>query len=113
EAAGSCVVYGGRRIGKTALLKHLVETRNAPAEGTLVAFVVAQEIGSSHLPKKIWDDLQKALPTVFATRSLGSDQRKVAEEIERWPKADPRRRILVLIDEADAFVRADAAQSFA
>lgn len=113
EAAGSCVVYGGRRIGKTALLKHLVETRNAPAEGTLVAFVDAQEIGSSHLPKKIWDDLQKALPTVFDKRSLGSDQRKVAEEIERWLKADPRRRILVLIDEADAFVRADAAQSFA
>ncbi|MGU3559788.1 AAA family ATPase [Methylobacterium radiotolerans] len=113
EAAGSCVVYGGRRIGKTALLKHLVETRNAPAEGTLVAFVDAQEIGSSHLPKKIWDDLQKALPTVFDKRSLAADQRKVAEEIERWLKADPRRRILVLIDEADAFVRADAAQSFA
>ena len=113
EATGSCVVYGGRRIGKTALLKHLVETRNAPSEGTLVAFVDAQEIGSSHLPKKIWDDLQKALPAVFERRAPGADQRRIAEEIERWLKADPRRRILVLIDEADDFVRADAAQSFA
>jgi hypothetical protein len=113
EATGSCVVYGGRRIGKTALLKHLVETRNAPSEGTLVAFVDAQEIGSSHLPKKIWDDLQKALPAVFERRTPAADQRRIAEEIERWLKADPRRRILVLIDEADDFVRADAAQSFA
>lgn len=113
EAGGSCVVYGGRRIGKTALLKHLVATRNDPANGTLVAFVDAQEIGSSHLPKKIWDDLQKALPAIFEKKAVGSDPRRVAEEIERWLKADPRRRIVVLIDEADDFVRSDAAQSFA
>lgn len=112
ESGGSCVVYGGRRIGKTALLKHLVATRNDPANGTLVAFVDAQEIGSSHLPKKIWDDLQKALPAIFE-KAVGSDPRRVAEEIERWLKADPRRRIVVLIDEADDFVRSDAAQSFA
>lgn len=113
EAGGSCVVYGGRRIGKTALLKHLVATRDDPANGTLVAFVDAQEIGSSHLPKKIWDDLQKALPAIFERKAVGSDPRRVAEEIERWLKADPRRRIVVLIDEADDFVRSDAAQSFA
>ncbi|QRM35050.1 RNaseH domain-containing protein [Microvirga sp. VF16] len=112
DTHGSCVVYGGRRLGKTALLKHLQGTRNDPANGILVGFVDAQGIGhGQQLTRRIWEEIAKALPTIFQKHG-SMEPKRVIEEIQRWIDGDPRRRILLLIDEADTFVKADAAQEY-
>ena len=112
DTHGSCVVYGGRRLGKTALLKHLHGTRNDPENGILIGFVDAQGIGiGQQLTKRVWEEIARALPVIFSKHGA-TEPRKVIEEIQRWLDGSPRRRIILLIDEADTFVKADAAQGY-
>lgn len=108
---GSCIVYGGRRLGKTALLKHFKATQNDPDHGLLIGFVDAQGLGhGQRLTRQIWERISESLPTLF-NREV-SDPKRVVDTISTWLGGDPRRRIIVLIDEADDFVKADAAQNY-
>lgn len=113
DTEGSCVVYGGRRMGKTAILRHLRATRHDPDGGTLVAFVDAQEIGKGPtLTSRIWGEIVASLPEVFGKASAVTEPRRVRQEIKRWLDEDQRRRVLMLIDEADQFVVADASTNY-
>ncbi|MBY3265305.1 DUF3893 domain-containing protein [Rhizobium laguerreae] len=113
DTEGSCVVYGGRRMGKTAILRHLRATRHDEKAGTLVAFVDAQEIGKGPTPtNRIWVEIVASLPEIFGKTGSMTDAKKVRLEIKRWLEDDTRRRVLMLIDEADQFVVADASQNY-
>jgi hypothetical protein len=110
---GSCVVYGGRRLGKTALLRHIVERFHAPDNGILVPFVDAQGIGRVvGSARQIWIELAKALQPMLFTRGIPASPKQIQDEIETWLACDGRRRILALLDEADDLVVADAAQGY-
>ncbi|CAN7391058.1 RNaseH domain-containing protein [Rhizobium sp. LjRoot98] len=113
DTEGSCVVYGGRRMGKTAILRHLRATRHDEKAGTLVAFVDAQEIGKGPTPtNRIWVEIVASLPEIFGKTGSMTDAKKIRLEIKRWLEDDTRRRVLMLIDEADQFVVADASQNY-
>jgi hypothetical protein len=113
-AEGSCVVYGGRRMGKTALLHHIKHLRDDPAGGTLVGYVDVQpNLGSLDNPARIWSVLADSLPAIFpGTRSQGLDQAKFTRDVRSWLMEDQRRRVILCIDECDKFVVADAAQDY-
>ncbi|WP_163602796.1 hypothetical protein, partial [Klebsiella pneumoniae] len=73
--------------------------------GILVGFVDAQGIGKrTQLVKYIWEEIARALHTIISKLGESLDAKRVKAEIERWLQQDPRRRIIVLIDEADDFV---------
>ncbi|MBB3997488.1 RNaseH domain-containing protein [Aureimonas pseudogalii] len=112
-ADGSCIVYGGRRMGKTAILQHLRNERNDPENGLLVGFVDAQHVGK--LPaatRRIWSDIAAALPDVFGNALVPTDPKRIADAIRKWLSEDTRRRVVLLIDECDEFVVADAHDNY-
>ncbi|WP_296747201.1 RNaseH domain-containing protein [Mesorhizobium sp.] len=112
DSEGSNIVYGGRRMGKTAILRHLVTIRNAPEKGTLVAFVDAQDIGRGNTATKVvWSEIATALPDIFGA-SPTPEPKRVREAIRNWLDEDDRRRVLLLLDECDHFVVSDAAQGY-
>ncbi|ANY81308.1 hypothetical protein BB934_26360 [Microvirga ossetica] len=114
DTHGSCIVYGGRRLGKTALLKHLQATKHDPKGEILVAFVDAQSLTQGpeqHLTRRIWEEIARNLPTIFTKQGV-TEPARVIETIQRWLEVAPRRRVILLIDEADDFVTADAAQGY-
>lgn len=113
DTEGSCIVYGGRRMGKTAILRHLRNTRHDAPNGMLVAFVDAQDLGKGPTPtKKIWAEIAAALPEIFEKVGSVTDGKRVSDLIERWLREDARRRVILLIDECDQFVVADAQRNY-
>ncbi|WP_167480891.1 RNaseH domain-containing protein [Mesorhizobium waimense] len=110
--SGSNIVYGGRRMGKTALLKHIELENNDPKRGRLVGFVDAHQIGKGHLATKvIWQEIARALPDIFQVNAP-IDATRVTQTIKRWLEDDNRRRIYLLLDECDQFIVSDAASGY-
>ncbi|MFB9982382.1 RNaseH domain-containing protein [Mesorhizobium kowhaii] len=110
--SGSNIVYGGRRMGKTALLKHIELENNDPKRGRFVGFVDAHQIGKGHLATKvIWQEIARALPDIFQVNAP-IDATRVTQTIKRWLEDDNRRRIYLLLDECDQFIVSDAARGY-
>jgi hypothetical protein len=110
EPQGSCIVYGGRRLGKTALLRHVQATKHDPADGIVVAYVNILDIGNNALPSKIWEYASRELTPVFP--NLVSSANSFAIGVRQWLDGDTKRRILVLFDESDRFIESDARDGF-
>ncbi len=115
DPEGSAIVFGGRRLGKSALLRHVQETRHDPARGFHVGYVDAQAIGDEATPpSRIWPEIARALPGVFkAGGEAATTARTATARIQSFLAEREDRRILVEIDEADRFVVADAGQGYA
>jgi hypothetical protein len=110
EPLGSCIVYGGRRLGKTALLRHVQATKHDPTNGVLVAYVNILDIGNNTLPFKIWEYASRELGAIFQNPVSSSDA--FAGGLRNWLDADTKRRVLVLFDESDRFIESDAREGF-
>jgi hypothetical protein len=113
SANGSCLVYGGRQIGKTALLRH-VERRTNESPGRVAKYMdlLYAKFCQDREPEELWSEIVKQLneinDTIFpdpvpATVSAQWFEKKV----KQWLNEDPERRILILLDEADHFLEAD------
>jgi AAA domain len=96
---GSYIVYGGRRLGKTALLRHI--SRNRPEHG-LFAYLDLVDSSSSAL----WERASGALKEAFA-HPVGNSEEFDAG-VMAYLDGDGRRRILLLLDEADNFIKEQA-----
>ncbi len=115
---GSCFVYGGRQLGKSALLRAALRRVNATAPDRLVIlesiYSIGKQPGSS-------DQLWNILWSKLADAGVLTGQppiREAGEAVRRgvlaWIEAGDSRQLLVLLDEADDFLRVDAEErSFA
>ncbi|CUX56972.1 hypothetical protein AGR8A_pTi10053 [Agrobacterium fabrum str. J-07] len=111
EPHGSCIVFGGRRLGKTALLRHLQVEEDDPEAGTAVAYVNINDIGANAGQEQIWESMSRELRAIFSKPVEQSE--RFSETIRQWLSGDSKRRILVLLDESDRFIQADATKDFA
>jgi hypothetical protein len=110
DLAGTNLVYGGRQLGKTALLRDVTRRHHAPDRGCIVVWLDLKEhhIGISRPATDVWQVIDRALQQhgVLARRERGSE--KTAEAIGDWLDGGQERRVLVLLDEADAFLSQDS-----
>jgi len=119
KAQGRCYfIYGGRQLGKTALLRRAEKTFHAPAEERYAVWVdlLAQGIGERRPAVDVWlslsDKLRELkihgleLPPVNTAKPASIDA--FLSSIRAFIQAKPGRRILLLLDEADHFFEHDA-----
>ena len=113
---GSCFVYGGRQLGKTALLHDVRAAFHSPEQGHLAEYIdlKARDVGIAEDPEHLWHVLWgtlKHLGVVDDGAPMPRGRKRlvenVEEEVERWLGESQGRRLLVLLDEADAFLEAD------
>ena len=118
---GSCFVYGGRQIGKTALLRSAEAAFHRPKEAHIARWIdlKANEIGLAREPDAIWDvlwhELGEAGVIPDGERRPSGRQGlldRVRSTIIKWIEEGNDRRILLLLDEADAFLETDALSDF-
>ncbi len=117
DPRGGLFLYGGRQLGKSALLRRvarLFPSRSDDYEAVYLDLLKA-EIGQAEAPDKIWSLLADELKRrgVFGNKvseQVGPDV--VARRLTDWLDADESRRLLVLADEADAFLTADSRRTF-
>ena len=123
DQSGACFIYGGRQLGKTALLRR-VERDFALSHHAHAARWIdlkANEIGYARAPHDIWLVLQRELRRLdvvdtHSRRELDPQVRQqvesFVESIQRWLDKQADRRLILLLDEADEFLVKDAEKNF-
>ncbi|MEG4580231.1 sigma-70 family RNA polymerase sigma factor [Microcoleus sp. MON1_C5] len=114
DPEGSCLIYGGRQLGKTVLLKYVHRTFHATDAGRNALFLDIKEIGRKQLLDKIWHLLNEELDKLQIpnTTRRNSVRESSLQRIKSWLELDKQRRFLLLLDEADNFLEADGKEDF-
>ena len=102
-------VYGGRRLGKTTLLADIAReyrTRRRKAARELVLHInlKGSGIGESHPTEDLWRFFAAELAEHGVVGSQTRRAESVRKGIKQWLDKEQGRRVLLLVDEADAFL---------
>lgn len=121
KAQGGCYfIYGGRQLGKTALLRRAERTFLDPRTDQYAIWVdlLAQGIGERRPASDVWLSIADKLrelkidgldaPTVNPAKPASIDA--FLSSIKEFLTSKPGRRVLVLLDEADRFFEQDGRQ---
>ncbi|NLO38215.1 MAG: hypothetical protein GX115_01900 [Ruminiclostridium sp.] len=115
---GSCIVYGGRQFGKSVLL-HMVEQEfNKPERNEFVIYDDIKQIGDPsgiRQVSEIWKLMYNRMVTTgFLQKDpkIHNDADGISELIIGKLLKETDSRIIVLFDEADNFMEADAQNNF-
>ena len=121
ESSGSCFVYGGRQLGKTALLNNVQDAFHNPMSRRLAHYLdlKVHDIGVGHGADHIW----KVLWKVFGQLGVIDTERKmprghdslvnaIARAVTGWLDQEDHGAILLLLDEADLFLADDLKHDF-
>lgn len=113
------ILYGGRQLGKTVLLRRVADQVHDPAVDSYVVFVDIQQLRHS-TADKVQPDLSVLL--LRHLREVGVDilQEKkdvpalstILDELTKWMKAQPKRSLTLLLDEADYLLELDSLDNF-
>ncbi|NET25872.1 AAA family ATPase [Okeania sp. SIO1I7] len=113
DKMGSCLIYGGRQLGKTVLLRYVERDFNAKNRNWTARFIDIKEVGRKQPLDDIWEimgvELEKLKVTNSQDAKSGEGFRNL---VKSWLDEDNQRRILLLLDEADNFLEGDAKEDF-
>ncbi|SEG80804.1 hypothetical protein SAMN04489712_113155 [Thermomonospora echinospora] len=111
DRAGGSFVYGGRQLGKSALLQ---AARRQVGDGDphrVVIFKSISDVGRTAPAEAIWPTLRRRLADAGivspALPGAGGPE-GIRQAVREWIAGDPRRQLLILLDEADEFLDRDA-----
>lgn len=109
DRKGGSFVYGGRQLGKSALL-HAARRQVDRDPNRAVIFKSISAVGRTDPADAVWARLRRPLADVgvLSPADTGGDAEEIREAIRAWLAADPRRQLLILLDEADEFLNRDA-----
>ncbi|MFZ0119852.1 MAG: hypothetical protein WAL99_10490 [Pseudonocardiaceae bacterium] len=119
DVDGTQLIFGGRGLGKSALLRSSAEQFETEAD-RVALYLDLNTIGigpTALTPDALWDTLLRELIKrgVIAAQVTARSRRRTMDSHEAvragilsWLEADSRRRLLVLLDESDRFFEADA-----
>ena len=108
------LIYGGRQLGKTALLRQ-VERSARETSQTIVRYINIAQIGLTQQPIELWDILVHELSGAGLNISLPTGRSPVTSfrsKVLDWLTKHPDRNILLLLDEADGFFAKDRLDRF-
>lgn len=111
---GTLFIYGGRQLGKSALMRAAERefTRRGPAKRAAYVDLRARGIGVNRPADAVIDFVIEALTDLGVPLQMPRTPAERADALVRqtreWLTDDPDRAILLLLDEADAFLDIDA-----
>ncbi|WP_344917757.1 hypothetical protein [Streptosporangium oxazolinicum] len=112
---GSSFVYGGRQLGKSALLRKAERQIRKSDPDRKIIFEIIQDIGRMVPVESLWPMLAGKLAAAEilpqSARTL-SDPKEICHGVKEWIEEDPARQLLILLDEADEFLNEDARRAF-
>ena len=110
DPQGPRLLYGGRQVGKTALLRELARRHHDPAQGQLVLWLDLDQagLGRTRPPAALWAVIAAALPPGVVAPPVMAPT--TAPPLGDWLEAAAARRLLLLLDAAEPFLAADAEQ---
>ena len=114
---GTGIVFGGRQLGKSALLRQVEREFHQPARHQYAWVEDIKLVGdpnTGELPSSLWIKLREAFKKhqLIKANVTANQPENIIKRIQNSMDESPRRRVLVLFDEADHFLDADARNSF-
>ena len=105
-------LYGGRRLGKTALLSAIAREyrtaqRDEPKELVLLINLKGSGIGENRPTEDLWALFAEYLTEHRILQPQTVRPESIEKGVRRWLEENQGRRILLLVDEADAFLDAE------
>ena len=119
---GSCFIYGGRQLGKTALLRAVERQEHRPTDGRYAIWIdlKGEGVGLDRTAADIWPSIWRALRKLDPEHCPIPDRIKepnpnVRDRVEKFVDfltnhfhSSSGRVLLLLLDEADRFLEIDA-----
>jgi len=102
DSFGPCIVYGGRQLGKSALLFQLKNRHHNPEIGQYVLLHSMRQTDSSLVEAALHEMKREKILSDRTTRNTFFDK------VKEFLAQSPNRRILLLFDECDAILEQDA-----
>ncbi len=111
---GTGFVYGGRRLGKTTLLRDVERNYHDPAQGRIAVFLdlEGENIGTQRQLDDLWLLLGEEFKKHKIVTGAHDNPITLLEQVCQWLDGNQQRRILVLLDQADRFLEADEKEQF-
>lgn len=110
EPTGACIVYGGRQLGKTALLERAESLCHKPENQEFAVYCTLLEISQEEdVVKKLSDEFQKKTGLVIKE---ATSLEEFCKEIQVLFESKKLARLLLLLDETDAFLGSIADQKY-
>ena len=104
---GPCIVYGGRQLGKSALLQQVVRKYHDVAADRYALYDGAK------YSTDLWELLKRLLIRHnLLPKQTASSPRAIQSAIEVMIRDNPQRRVVVLLDECDPLLDQEAKQKF-
>ena len=101
------LVYGGRRLGKTALLKNIAQKYRTASTERLVLHVDLKASGIGENTDDLWHLFAERLAEYEIVKPQTVRHDSIKKDVKHWLDENSDRRILLLVDEADAFLEAN------
>ncbi len=113
QAAGGSLIYGGRQLGKSALMDRIRQESHNPADGKMAFLIEIKPIGGPGRPASdLWAEFANALRQERAFAGIAALPDKVIGALSTWLSEKPDRRLIAMFDEADNFLRAEHAADY-
>jgi hypothetical protein len=113
DLSGSSILYGGRQLGKSALLRAAERRFRAGGRTRTSVLTSIFTVGADGHPERLWSTLWPRLAAYGIVGQVPPAEGDIAEVVYdgilSWLNADPERALLILLDEADAFLDSDSA----
>ena len=108
------LVYGGRRLGKTALLADIAREYRTKAPDMLMLLINLKGTGIGEIrpADHLWEEFAKELSERKIVAAATRRPESISNEIKQWLGKNLERRILLMVDEADAFFEADGRKNY-
>ncbi|AXS40979.1 ATP-binding protein [Breoghania sp. L-A4] len=112
KTADGCLVYGGRQLGKSALLNHISTTCNAPAQSRIVLKREVKSLGNAERTFEIWSHLSAMLSPYDVVKPASRTADAISHDIRAWIMTHPQGQIVCMFDETDHFMAADTKDDY-
>ncbi len=112
---GSCIVYGGRQLGKSALLREVRRRFHHPEREQYAIVLDVLSIGDHRAGRDVgtvWQILRDRLREAGVLETKKTRPEEIVSTIREHLGRHPKMRLTVLLDEADNLLDADARDGF-
>ncbi len=106
DRSGTCIVYGGRQLGKSALLRQVIRLYDRPEAEQFVFYEGTKN------DAQVWEVVRRLLVRGKLLNKRTTNPHSIKDAIREQLEENPRRRILLLLDECDDLLDADMRNNF-
>lgn len=107
---GTNLVFGGRQLGKSVLLREIERREHNEQAGMIVRWIDLknEQIGTILPPADVWKAIGESLYKCQVFQQPASAAETICKNVNSWLAENEQRRIVLLLDEADGFLEQDS-----